>query len=289
MRLSRTIFTAQIASKARVLFSILEKPNGELIIPFRAAERFGVDYTTGIPVLEQRYSIHPSLRSEEFTTVKHTTNLADGRQIVHVALTDAVKQKTGFSLMFVYRAPNMSPDKYLLSEKDKNRSLIVSLPEYDPKLFTLFCGVLLGSPEIEFKARHRHVLVRQHCFKRFRIVVLSGRLSLPSYHSSEIMQVLTLDPTLSGSVAEQAVRRQKMRGKSDGVCILQYLNGAYNLAKRFLEYALSTGQLTDPQMVSGIQQYIADLEKLIGTIPLAVDIGPQLIRKPTDEKPPNPQ
>ena len=72
---------------------------------------------TGTPILEQRFSIHPSLKSAEFTTVKHTTNLADGKRIVHTALTDAVKGKTGFFMIFARRAPIMSADKYFLSER----------------------------------------------------------------------------------------------------------------------------------------------------------------------------
>ena len=79
----------------------------------------------------------------------------------------------------------MSPDKYLLSDADRDRSLLYELPSHDPMKATLYYGVLIGPPEIEFTARDSQILVIQHCFKRFRIVVLATLfLGSPSHHSS---------------------------------------------------------------------------------------------------------
>jgi hypothetical protein len=212
MRLHRSIFITRIDEKPRVLFSIFEKPNGELIIPIRTSERYGTDYSSGSPILEQRFSIHPSLKSQEYTTAKHTTNLQDGRQVTSVALTDAVKQKTGFSLIFALRAPNMAPDKYLLSDKDKGNSKFFELPPTNPLTATLYYGLLVGSPEIEFKASDPQLLVFQHRYKRFRIVLLATWfLGSPSHHTSEFLHVLTADPETPSSSTERMFLRQFMR------------------------------------------------------------------------------
>ena len=288
MPLGRTIHTVNVAGKPRVLFSILEKPNGELIVPFRLLERRGANYMTGTPILEQRFSIHPSLKSAEFTTVKHTTNLADGKRIVHTALTDAVKGKTGFFMIFARRAPIMSADKYLLSERDRNRSTIVDLPEYNQATHTLFYSLFVGPNEIEFRGpENREVIVKQYSLKRFRIVFVAGLLSLPSVHSSEFMHILTMDPSLSSDTSEQEVWRGRMRGSPDHICLLKFKNAGFRLAKRFLEYVLSTGEVADPEIIALIDLRVAEYQRLI--LPLEVDIGPQLARTQTDAKPPSPR
>jgi hypothetical protein len=158
-------FTTRVEEKPRVLFSVLEKKNGELIIPVRSAERYGHTYSSAIPILEQRFSIHPSLKSKDYTTIKHTTNLVDGTQVSSVALTDAIKLRTGFSIVYVKRVQDLSPEKYLLSEADANSSTLIKLPPIKPPTEMLFYGLLVGPIEIEFKAKDPDVLVIQHCFK----------------------------------------------------------------------------------------------------------------------------
>jgi len=85
-----------------------------------------MDWDTSPSILEWRISIHPSLTSEAFTTVKKTTVLADGKRITAVALTDAVKGKTGFSGIFVRRSEDLSGDRYAPLGKLKVGDRLVS-------------------------------------------------------------------------------------------------------------------------------------------------------------------
>jgi hypothetical protein len=149
MPLARTIFAIEMQSGLRPLFSVLEKSSGELIIPVNARQKFGPDPSVGPPILEQRYSIHPSLRSADYTTIKQTTKLADGRQITNAIVTDAVKKSTGFALIFIRRMSNMNHNGRRISEHDKQiRQILV--PGYDPEIYTLMHGLLVGPPDMAF-------------------------------------------------------------------------------------------------------------------------------------------
>jgi hypothetical protein len=286
MPLRRIIYTVNVAAKDRVLFSILEKSDGELIVPIRTAEKYGLNYQEGAAIQEQRYSIHPSLKSQDFTTVKHTTNLANGGQVVSVLLTDAVKRKTGFSLIFVRRVPDTSPDKCILSERDRERRTIISLPEYDPTKFTLFYGLVIGSPEVPFVASHPEVTPVVKHFQRFTIIALASILTLPSHYTSEFAHMRTIDPNATVDPIQKMLQRQLMTGKPAQACLVQYTNSTYELARRFLEHLLP--QLSKPEAIQSVKEGIADLGRKI--IPaLALDTGPPTIHRRTSEKPPGPQ
>ena len=78
-----------------------------------------------------------------------------------------------------------------------------------------------------------------------------------------------------------------MRGSPDHICLLKFKNAGFRLAKRFLEYVLSTGEVADPEIIALIDLRVAEYQRLI--LPLEVDIGPQLARTQTDAKPPSPR
>ena len=274
----RIIYTAKVLGKDRVLFSILEKSNGELIIPIRTAEKYGNEYDGGVDILEQRYSVHPSLQSTEFTTIKHTTNIADGSQIISVLLTDAIKKNTGFSLIFVRRCHDLSPDKYILSSNDQLRHTIISLLDYDPSISTLYYGVIIGPTNAEFINYDPKITSTVRHFKRFSVIVSSSIYTCPSYYTSEFAHLYTRDPKIAETSFQSIVYRQHMRGKSAQICNIQYMNITYELAKRFFEIMLPT--LHDQAVIQNVKNDILGLQQRI--IPLAVDAEPPIIHRPTD-------
>jgi hypothetical protein len=98
-------------ARTRQLFSVVEKNNGELTIPINAAELF---VSGGIEkrVREHRYSIHPSPKSQNYTTIKQTVELENNERVTTVSLTDAVKKRNGFSIIYVRRCQNLMNEKY---------------------------------------------------------------------------------------------------------------------------------------------------------------------------------
>lgn len=101
------------------------------------------------------------------------------------------------------------------------------------------------------------------------------------------MHILTADPYQSTDMQQQAALRQMMRGLPDHLCIVKFKSAGHELAKRFLEFVLSTGEITDPDVITKINQHIDGYRKLI--LPITTDIGPPIIRRRTDVKLPSPQ
>jgi hypothetical protein len=254
-----------VAGGFRTLFTIIEKANGELIIPIKGAERFGAHWESGKTVLEQRYSIHPSPKSAEFNVLKQTIKLEGGESISTVALTDAVKATRGFSILFARRCQSFanSPPETINPKQET-----YALAEFDPKMFNLMHALFVGSPESEFDARDESIVINPWTFKKFKVVVMASLYMLPSHHTTEMLHALTLPPETANQ--QEAVRRFLMQGRSPDICLQQYRNSVKLLARRFLEMILKTEDL-DPRTVEMIQ---GDLAK-IGEIGLTdIELGP---------------
>jgi hypothetical protein len=189
MALQITRFSVRIECIPRVLFSVFEKPNGELIIPIRTAER--LDGPDGPRLREQRYSIHPSPRSADYTTIKQTINADSSRSITSVVLTDAVKKKSGFSIVFVRRVQDLNHEKYTLRRAQKKGERIFVLADLDPVLHTFFFGIFLCHPETKFDASAPGIVVSLFPFKEFKIVILATALLMPTHYTSDFAHAVT--------------------------------------------------------------------------------------------------
>jgi hypothetical protein len=260
-----TRFGVRVNGGFRTLFTIIEKSSGELIIPIRGAARFGPDWESGKNVLEQRYSIHPSPKSAEFNVLKQTINLDGGERISTVALTDAVKAKRGFSILFARRCQTFAgsaPEAINLKQQT------YALAEFDPTSFNLMHAVFVGSPESEFDATDENIVISSLTLRKFKIVLMASLYALPSHHTTEMLHALTLPP--EAAKEQEAVRRFLMQGRSPEVCLEQYRNSVKLLARRFLNMILETEKL-DPPTVEMIQTNLAN----IGEVGLAdIELGP---------------
>jgi hypothetical protein len=97
---------------------------------------------------------------------------------------------------------------------------------------------------------------------------------------------LTVDPEAANGPFESMTLRQFMKGKADHICMVQFKNGTYSLAKRFFEN-VALAELTIPELIEFVKEEIRTLERKI--LPIAVDRGPQVIQRRSREKPPKPQ
>jgi hypothetical protein len=262
---STTRFAIRIPDGIRTLFTVIEKPNGELVIPIKGADRFGADWKAGKRVLEQRYSIHSSPRSKEFNVIKQTINLEGGQSITMAALTDAVKLKNGFSIILVRRCQRLTDDP---PEEIKPNEPAFVLPEFDPSFFTLFHAIFVGHPDTVFDASDPDVVAAAFPFKKFEIVVMASLRKLPSHRTTDFLHSVTMPPETK--LDEQAVRRFLMTGRSPEICFQQYRNSVKLLTRRYLTLILETEDLS-PKAVERIQQELAE----IGDVELTlVEAGP---------------
>jgi hypothetical protein len=270
----------------RILFSIVEKSNGELILPIKSAERMGPDWTTGPIVLEQRYSIHPSPKSADFTTIKQTINLEGGKSITTVALTDAVKKKSGFSIILVRRCQNLV-DSPQPAFRTKPHDRLLTLNGFDPITFTLFFGLFVGHPETKFDTTDDELVIAPFYFQKFQVVLITSLFYMPSYRTTEMLHALTSRPESAKHQHQETVFRHLMMGKSPEICVRQYRTSVRWLAKNFLEKTMLP-QLTTPSTIDFVREQIARL----GDVTLSTqELGTtgQLIHMLSDGKPPIPR
>jgi hypothetical protein len=284
MPLYRTRFAVRVGGIPRILFSIIEKQSGELLLVPKTADR--METNDGPLLLEQRYSIHPSPNSAEFTTIKQTLNAADGQSITSVVLTDAIKKRTGFSIISVRRVQDLSGDRYILKEGTKKHERTLILAEYDPSLYTMFFGLLIGHPEVAFDASASGIVVSHFPFRRFKIILLTSILMMPSHHSTQYTHAVTLPPEQPMLGMSQETLRYQMTGKSPEICMEQYQNSVKTLVKNFWELVLP--ELTDPDAINYAKEQI-ELVNDVTLTALERGTNPLSIHMLTSGKPPNPR
>jgi hypothetical protein len=214
-----------------LLFSIVERANGDLIIPIPGGDTSLNEWDKGASISETRCSIHQSLRSPTYTTIK-LTSTSDKKVTTQVALTDAVKTKSGFSPVFFRRCQN--PEISSLNPvASRPRDETLTLPEFEPEKFTLFYGIFVGHRDAAFIAGHDDVNIAKFRFGQFQLVVMVSLGKFPSYVTTEVLSPVTTPPETNPSVEE--VLRFLMTGRPPAVCIRQYKAAVNALGKKFLE------------------------------------------------------
>ncbi|WP_159012757.1 hypothetical protein [Bradyrhizobium sp. S69] len=250
----------------RGLFSVLEKPSGELIIPITHGGRYSdwstLDYDSAPTILEERISIHLSPNSDEFTTIKKSTVLADGRRITAVALTDAAKRKTGFSNIFVRRYENLSGEGYAPIGKAKVGDRLLVVPEHDPKFDTMFSGLYLGHPDVEFKVANKDPMLHIEAirFRNFQLVVMFSLQPFRSHYTTHVGSNVTSNPK-SGSESRRVLLDALMRGKSAQICVAQYHIAVWAMSRLVLRIELK--EATNPEAIKFFKKCLRQIPKSV--------------------------
>jgi hypothetical protein len=270
--MARIRVVAIVDGAYRGLFSVLEKPSGELIIPVthggRYADASKLDYGTAATILEERISIHLSPNSEEFTTIKRSTVLADGRRITAVALTDAVKRKSGFSNIFVRRYENLSGEGYAPIGKAKIGDRLLVVPEHDPKFDTIFGDLYLSHPDVEFKIAEKDPMLHIEAikFRNFQLVVMFLLQPFRSHYTTETGSNVTSSPRL-GPKSRRALLDAMLRGKSAHICLVQYYAAVWAMSRRVLSIELK--EATNPEAIKFFKKCLRETP----SITVAISVG----------------
>lgn len=247
----------------RILFSVLEKENGELILVSKTAER---TKPNGPVIREQRFSVHPSQRSPIYTTVKQTLNTADGKSETSVMLTDAVKRKAGFSILYARRVQNLDEDRYTIGGNRKHKLNV--LADYDPSFYSLYFAVFLGHPDAPFEARTDGVVVSHFRFRSFKLLVLASLDAVPSHYSTHYATAVTFPPEVSKQNEIQDALRFQMTGRPPEACLHQYVNSVKLLTRLYWETAIQ--ELDDPALIQFARERIAEVSDVEMT---AIELG----------------
>lgn len=191
----KTRFTITVDGLARELLSVREGPQGDLIVVIKKTDEmtFG-DYHGALD--EQRYSIHPSHKSDGFTI----THRVLFKEEVKADTYSHVKPIAGrFCWIVSGRAcADLSPPQYISTPRGQDT--MVSLGAYDPSLAT-FCYFVIASDR-ETNLRHEFsglpLNVVSKRYGHFTFWLLYGFLNLPSTPMGAVTAIATAPPRLNG-------------------------------------------------------------------------------------------
>lgn len=217
VRLAKVRVTIDVGGVPRKLFSINENARGYLALGFQAALR---ETVTGGKIGQQKYSIHTSADSENFTDIHHTLITKDGRTVEsplggHL-LTDAIKLKTGYAPICSRVCPDLSGSRYISPVRG-----FLSLGAYDPKNSTLCYVILVTYPEaptLRFPSDKDWQII-ERTFQLFKIAVVHCLHQTPSTTEGGVLHHRTVAPHLGRTPQEKLRFRNLMRGLDSGQTI----------------------------------------------------------------------
>ncbi len=165
-------FVVRKAGRQRCILSVAEMREGDLIIDIRGRQ-FDADrgfhpfpsdgQDLGTPIVENRYTVHPTPKSAEINKINYHYTTADGNTFVNSLFTKAIKQDNLFHIMFSRYCSTLSGDYYDVGIKKRD---IIDLGVFD-QTFTLFYTLVIGPPNKKFPDHGVDFSVRQVQFELF--------------------------------------------------------------------------------------------------------------------------
>jgi hypothetical protein len=166
MPLLRKRVSVRTNGTPRSILLIDENMKGDVYLRIKSGTQVGIP-PNEIPVLQDRYSIHPSPKSPTYTTLKSTFELANGLKRTSVALTDAVKEKNGFAHLFSHRSSDLQAPLYDVPTDDIDT---IELGDFDNSQYALIVGAFIGHPASVFEASGNEI-INSMLSDHFQIVI----------------------------------------------------------------------------------------------------------------------
>ncbi|MEH2485861.1 hypothetical protein [Bradyrhizobium sp. AZCC 2230] len=199
-------FTIDVAGAPRTLLSVVQKRDGTVIV--RPKADYGLrpawSIDTADRIFSQKYTIHPSVRSEiGINTIHSTTVLVSGKKLEWRHLTKALKSGERYALLYVRRCANLEQLRYISKSPAEN---VVDLGGYDPTLYTLYYALFVGPPDMTLDVPNEAVLglgihrfnARSYDLQNARLTMVWSFLRLSSLLASLTYHHSTLDPKMGG-------------------------------------------------------------------------------------------
>ncbi|HUQ35685.1 MAG TPA: hypothetical protein VM144_04845 [Aestuariivirga sp.] len=216
-------------------------------------------------VIQQKYSIHASNKSQKGINYIHHTMVFDNntkRENVHV--TKAIKNKENFAFLFCRRCSDLRKPEYLTADDGVDNK---SLGNFDPDFFTLFYAVMACSVEERADIEDlrggfyfgKYNQSRQN-FRTVSLIILWTFLSLPTHRTSLTYHKQTVAP-------ENTTNPDLDKGLTVDECIAEFLKQCSILEEEQRNFVIAEGPpLTPGQPISiPIERYFqignADMEE----------------------------
>jgi hypothetical protein len=190
MKCVQTQVTMQAGGKERALFMIDEDPrkDGDVFIKIRTGLQVGVQPNHTL-VRQQRFSVHPSHRSKEFSSIKHTLELVDGRREETVQMSDAVKLKTGVAPVFSLRYGDLSDKRYNVTQAKGFDKL--NLGDFDPKTGTPIVSVFVTHHDFDAPAVCDFGVIHEVRTSLFLLLIVVAYFPIQSFPASWTISSIT--------------------------------------------------------------------------------------------------
>lgn len=186
--------TINVDGIPRTLFSIAERPNGDVYITHRTIGSFSpmvshagsaITEQHNARLIEDRISIHESKYSADaVNVVKYTLAFENNVSYSSVYYTHAIKSGSGASYLFTRRYPDLRNHFY---NSSGDETLNIELGSYNPSYFTIVASVFVCAPNYHLmEGDGRDFTVKQIPFGKCKLVVLWSYLShgsLPSFYT----------------------------------------------------------------------------------------------------------
>jgi len=218
-----TIFSAKIKGVERLVFSIQERTAGDLTIIVKHSlfhpEEEGGKSTEADRVIEERFSIHQSKKSNRVNVIKYTKVLKDGRLLNTNNYTMALKGFNQLAGIFIRRGGDLSGDRYIVQHDKGN---ICSLGKYDPEHFQPIFYVLVGPPDRKLENPFPgNKNIHQVRFTNFSIVVIWQFFAFTGQTSTKslILKTFSDEEIAAAPLSEQEGMRRMGYGFSEGEAI----------------------------------------------------------------------
>jgi len=211
-------FTIEVDGIPKTLLSFRPSAKGDLYMVLKTAAEFRAN-SSDFPaskdakrIVEQRYSIHPSMLMPTKNAIKQTLIVENQPPIISHHHTKAIKGDNRFALIFSRRAPDLRVERYNAPVSEKNTSVNC----YEPAHFTLFYAVLVAAKGQDFSVPEAGLVpmlnITQQDIGDYRIVIISAFANLPSTPYGMLSHFVTLPPDQNTSDEIRNASRQYEEG-----------------------------------------------------------------------------
>jgi hypothetical protein len=199
---------------------MVEQTKGGVIIAFKTALKMGSGLGSQYEdqtIVDQHYSIHPSLNSKAGTNLlHHTCTVENGDKFSDFHFTEAIKQHGTFAPMCWVRCPNLREKRYI-PENHSEKPL--KLGRYNPCVATLSYSIYVGAAGQDFpEGGFNDMNVAFMDFQLFRVVVLWSFATLFSDPTGSKAHLFTLHPKTAPE-PERTRSLDTMKGYSPAECV----------------------------------------------------------------------
>lgn len=200
----------------RQILSMTENKKGDVYIGLLSGFSPGFEETNR-RMQEHRFSIHCSENSPEFNVIKQTYSIIGEGPHETTALTNAIKNNSGFANIFTIRCTSLDSEKYNIPKNGAAELIDIGcVNDFE----TLYVSVLVGGMDspILIDRDLTDLQFIEIKTKLFKIILLWANTDIPPINVCETAVLITFDPKMFIGKENQDAAALKMVASSFRTC-----------------------------------------------------------------------